>query len=644
MYKQLLIAFAFFTYTTTIAQHKCHFEHLKCSHNHLTPKVKPNEDMEKYDVKFYFLDIEATNQSTAISGNTTIMATVGSESLAKFVVELHKGISVDSVLINSINHNFTHSTSNLISVDLNNPISANTNFTVQVFYKRPSTLNTDGVFSKIDKNWNKRVTYTLSETWHAANWFACKQDLLDKADSVYVFITVDENLKAGSNGLLTAITNVGENKHRYEWKSYYPIDFYLISIAIADYTEYNIYSKPKVLNGDSILIQNYLYNNYYDLSGQKEGIDATADLISLFSDKYSLYPFWKEKYGHSYAPLGGAMEHQTMTTTGSHEFYIIAHELGHQWFGNNVTCANWQDIWINEGFASYSEYLAYEFILDKAKADKWLNNAQNYARESKSGSVYVPFNEVHDEDRIFSWSLTYRKGLCLVHMIRKEMNNDELFFKTLQDFQLHFKDSNAIGDDFREFATNTSGIDFTNFFNEWYYGEGYPTYIAEWQQENSELKIKIKQMTTASSTPFFTNTIDFTIKTGAKDSTIRLKPTKEEEIFTIDFSETITKIEMDKANDILKGLNSKIEHNPNLTINEKISSFKCYPNPFNAELIFVSTTEKEQNIQIIDISGRVQYETNNTSKKIDTKAWSNGTYIVKVQTQDRTEIYKLVKN
>ncbi len=635
-----------FFYVTAFAQHNNHFEKLKCGHNHQIQKSTTNGDIEKYDVKFYYLDIEATNQSTAISGNTTIMATTGSELLSRFVVELNKGISVDSILINETKHNFTHSSDNLISVDINNEIPPNTNFTAQVFYQRPGTLDTDGIFSRLDDDWNKRVTFTLSETWHAANWFACKQDLNDKADSVYVFITVDKNLKAGSNGLLTSVVDVSDTKHRYEWKSFYPIDYYLISIAIADYTEYNIYSKPEALNGDSILIQNYLYNNYTGLEDQKKGIDATEDMIVLFSEKYSLYPFWKEKYGHCYAPLGGAMEHQTMTTTGSHLFYIIAHELGHQWFGDNVTCANWQDIWINEGFASYSEYLAYEFLMGPEEASACLEEAQYYARESKTGSVYVPFSEVHDEDRIFSWYLTYRKGLCLVHMIRNELNNDELFFKILQDFQMCFNDSVATGDDFRDFTTNASGIDFTNFFNEWYYGEGYPTYVAQWKQENSKLNINIKQFTTTSSTPFFTNTIEFIVKTGTRDSVIRLKPSKIEELFTIDFSESITKIEIDKADDILKGLNSRIEHNPTLTINQKEESSSCYPNPFNTELNIVCSDNMANSIQIIDLSGRILYQSDVTKihESINTVQWLEGTYIVKIQGQDRTEVFKLLKN
>ncbi len=94
----------------------------------------------------------------------------------------------------------------------------------------------------------------------------------------------------------------------------------------------------------------------------KAAIDKTGDLILLYSDLFGDYPFANEKYGHCVAPFGGGMEHQTMTTLVNFSFLLVAHELAHQWFGDFVTCSTWQDIWINEGFASYAEYLANQYL------------------------------------------------------------------------------------------------------------------------------------------------------------------------------------------------------------------------------------------------------------------------------------------
>ena len=150
------------------------------------------------------------------------------------------------------------------------------------------------------------------------------------------------------------------NKLRYEWKSNYPIAYYLISFAVSEYQEYNIYAHPAGMGGDSLLIQNFIYDAPGCLDYYKAGIDETVGMVELFSDLYSLYPFHQEKYGHCLTAIGGGMEHQTMSTMGNFNFGLVAHELGHMWFGDNVTCATWSDIWINEGFATYTDYLARE--------------------------------------------------------------------------------------------------------------------------------------------------------------------------------------------------------------------------------------------------------------------------------------------
>jgi len=155
-------------------------------------------------------------------------------------------------------------------------------------------------------------------------------------------------LKAGSNGVLTAVTRTDATHLRYEWKERYPIDYYLISASVAPYVDYSYYVH---FTGsyDSMLVQNYIYPNVLSSTYYKHVIDSTGMMIDYFSTLYSRYPFWKEKYGHCMAPLSGGMEHQTMTTIGYFSPTVVAHELSHQWFGDNATCATWSDIMMNEG-------------------------------------------------------------------------------------------------------------------------------------------------------------------------------------------------------------------------------------------------------------------------------------------------------
>ena len=353
-------------------------------------KVSPGELIEAlqdYDVKYYHLDLEADNTSTFIKGSTEIGAVSNVASLNSFVVELINDLTVDSVLTGSTLLSHTHS-SDLITVNMGSAVPAGEFFRVKIFYH--GTVPEEGFFSgmtsDIDIDWGNSVTWTLSEPFNAKDWFPCKQDLQDKADSVMIDITVPDNLMAGSNGKLVNTIPVEGGKTRYEWRSYYPTDYYLISISVADYQDYSIYAHPAGLD-DSILIQNFIYYQISYLEQNKELIDETATLIELFSDLFSLYPFANEKYGHCVAPMGGAMEHQTMTTIDNFSFYLVAHELGHQWFGDNVTCATWQDIWINEGFASYTEYLAYQNLVSQDYADGWMDSAHDWEMSLPDGSV-----------------------------------------------------------------------------------------------------------------------------------------------------------------------------------------------------------------------------------------------------------------
>ncbi|MCK4751346.1 MAG: hypothetical protein KAT15_30015, partial [Bacteroidales bacterium] len=305
----------------------------------------------RYDVRHYGISLEVNDTSTFISGYTDVMAKA-LEQIVELVFELNIGLEVDSIFLGEDEIvSYTHS-KDLIKFMPDIPVGKGSLFRTRVYYHGISGQNSflPGISNRTDGQWGSRVTYTLSEPFRALDWFVCKQVLTDKADSADIFITVTNNLKAGSNGILAGIEELPGNKIRYHWRSRYPIAYYLLSLSVSEYMDYSFYAKPAFLT-DSILVQNYIYDVPGYLEQNKENIDATADMIELYSGLFTPYPFRAEKYGHCLAPVGGGMEHQTMTTLSSFRFNLVAHELTHQWFGDNVTCASWQDIWINEGFA-----------------------------------------------------------------------------------------------------------------------------------------------------------------------------------------------------------------------------------------------------------------------------------------------------
>ncbi|NJK86786.1 MAG: M1 family metallopeptidase [Bacteroidales bacterium] len=423
---------------------------------------------EKFDVSFYKIDLNVNDSSIYIEGSATIVLSLLSAS-DSLNFELVDGYTIDSVYVDDNLAKFSHK-NDILSVDVP---SEKEKMTIVVFYHGSAyeELPGDGIFHRRGFN-DKGYTYTLTEPFAAKYFFPCKQVLDDKADSVHVFITTDNNLKAGANGRLVNSIPLADNKIRYEWKSQYPIAYYLISFAVGDYFEYSF--TTHLDDQDSVFVQNYMYNDSSYFEDNKYNIDLTGNFLVLFSNLFGKYPFFEEKYGHCTVPIGGGMEHQTMTTLSNFSFLLVSHELAHQWFGDNVTCAEWNDIWINEGFASYGEYLAEEFLDSKDEANLWMAEAHEFIMSEPGGSVYVPKGLENDEDRLFDYRLSYKKGAAIIHMMRQEVNNDVVFFDVLTTFQERYKDSVATGEDFKALLEEKSGIDFTWFLTNGIMGKDIP--------------------------------------------------------------------------------------------------------------------------------------------------------------------------
>jgi aminopeptidase N len=587
-----------------------------------------SDKLADFDVKYYKIDLEVNDTSTYISGNTIVKTEIVGEAIDTFVLELNTGLTVDSVYINGIRHNFNHR-DDLLLIRLINSYEKGASVTARVFYQGMAGESSNtGIFNQSHNQSDFRVTYTLSEPFASKSWFPVKQDLTDKADSVEVFITVPEHLKAGSNGILQAVTSQNNGKTRYEWKSRYPIAYYLISIAVADYQEYNIWARPEGFT-DSLLVQNFIYDIPGLLESYKEDIDETVDMIHLFSELYSPYPFYEEKYGHAMAPFGGGMEHQTMTTILNFQFFLVAHELAHQWFGNNVTCATWQDIWINEGFASYSEYIAIQKLSSQEVADRWMQSALDRVTSQPGGSVYVPVEEVDSERRIFDYRLSYKKGAIILHMLRFEINSDELFFETLREFQMRYKDSVATGNDFKNVAEDVTGEDWDYFFDQWYYGEGYPEYTINWEQIGDSLFISSDQRSSTDYPQFFKTSLEFNITyTNNNSEMIRVKQEKPSELFGIKVNGDVLELEFDPNLWMLKRISSDsfIERKP------VTDDIRIVPNPAknNVKIEFAPPVNN-RTVQVFSTAGKIVYSSNlnTTSLIIDTSGWSEGIYVLK---------------
>ena len=585
---------------------------------------------EAYDVSYYKLDLNMTNTSTALSGYAEMQATVLSP-LDTILYELFSSLTISSVTLNGISVPFTRSNS-AVKIGVN--FSPGTVFTVRTYYAgTPPTAQTNplggsGMSNATSPSWGNEVVWSLSEPFCAYEWWPCKQSLTDKADSCDFNITVPNSCKAGSNGKLMSVVDLGNGTSRYEWKHRYPIDYYLISVAVAEYVEYNVYANPAGAPAP-ILIQNYIYNNPQTLPNFQADIDETANFIELFYDLYGPYPFENEKYGHCMAPFSGGMEHQTMTTQGFFNPTLTAHELGHQWWGDYVTCASWCDIWVNEGFASYSEQLMLENLYPGQEVQNMQSVHDNVMTQT-GGSVWVL--DSLNESRIFSGRLTYDKGAGIIHTIRYMVNNDSLFFTTMRSFLNAHAFGTAFGIDVRDAFTQASGINFTPFFDQWYFGEGYPTYSVQWKQLGNDALVQISHTTSKPNvTPTFTNPIDLKFtRPGNSDTTIRFNITSNSNQFQINGIGTINNsISIDPSNWVINQ-NGTITMNPLLNLETITESMDMglYPNP-TTEFLTLTNIPEGCPYTIYDMHGKEQGKgIANNQQALSIKHLASGSYLL----------------
>jgi aminopeptidase N len=606
-------------------------------------------ETERYDVHFYALDVEMTNLNTSIAGTGEIHGT-SREALDSVLFELYDGFTISDIRINGASTPYSR-VGTAIKVPVN--IAADVNFAIAIDYDGtpPSGATTpfggSGMSNDSSPTWGNQVTWSLSEPFSAYEWWPCKQSLRDKADSSSVKVTVPDNCMAGSNGILEATVDLGNGKKRFEWMHRHAIDYYLISIAVAEYVEYNVYANPTGAS-NPILIQNFIYDNPGTLPNFQNDIDETVDFLELFSDLFGMYPFADEKYGHCMAPLSGGMEHQTMTTQGFFTPWLTAHELGHQWWGDHITCASWSDIWVNEGFASYSEYLMLDNLYSaNASANDMIDRHDNIMSQS-GGSVWVL--DSLNENRIFSGRLTYDKGAAIIHTFRFILNDDAAFFDALKNIQIDFADSTLIGLDVKEAFELSSGFDLTDAFQEWYFGMGFPEYSARWNQIGNDVLLEISH-TTSSSTPTFTNPLEVRFsRVGASDTIVRvdIASNLEQYLFS-DLGNISNLTELDPNNWVINEVGTIVK-DPAFTNSiddlTELVDYVISPNPSNGNYLVETEIAGSHDFRIYDTRGKLVQEGNfSSSTKVDLTSEVNGNYIMQLTTENGDARVKiLVKN
>ncbi|MEP0861169.1 MAG: T9SS type A sorting domain-containing protein [Ignavibacterium sp.] len=534
----------------------------------------------RFDVTYYKLDLKIMHTTQTISGNVIVNAKADTLNVNSIFLDLVNQLIVDSVLCNGNPAAFTRST-NKINITLDNTYNTGESFSIQVFYHGTPPSSGFGSFTFDTRAGGAPSIFTLSEPYGSRDWWPCKDTPADKADSADIWFTVTNPIKAISNGILEEVVNNGDNTSTYKWKVRYPIAQYLISLAATDFVEYiNYYNYSPT---DSMPVTHYIYPETFNTT-LKNLLDKTPQMIEVFKQHFGEYPFINEKYGHAQFGWGGGMEHQTCSSMGAFGEGINSHELAHQWYGDAITCKDWHNIWLNEGFATYAEGVWIEATQGRAAYNNYIANEMNYAKNA-SGSVWV--QDISSVNSIFNYARSYAKGAVILHMLRGVVG-DSTFYDILRTYTYHPTVSYgvAVTEDFQAIAESISGMNLDYFFQQWIYGENYPRYNVNWSKSQLNdslwnLRLNISQLTNTNPV-FFTMPVQINItRIGFPDTLITVFNDQQNQEFNIQVSGQINSMQFDPYNFILKNLNVTVDVEEGSQLPTEFALEQNYPNPFN---------------------------------------------------------------
>ena len=461
-----------------------------------------------YDVLYYDLTVDVRNYSAhTIIGQVNLTARSLVSDLDELVLDLCADLVVDSAVVSGEPRLVTRDDDQL-TVELDrvyvesevvfaaiyyHGVPCNTSlFPSFLWYNRPVASNIVPTIA------------TLSEPYGARDWWPCKDSPSDKADSVRISIIVADTLTATSNGVLETVTPVPPASKAFIWFERHPIATYLVSLNATNFASFGDWYVA--LNGDSMPITHYVYPERYWPS--LASWDSLPAMMEFCADLWGEYPFVDEKYGHTMFNVLGGMEHQCNTsfgrgiTDGQHTYdYIVLHELAHQWFGDAVTLATWPDVWLNEGFASYSEALWMERQGGSAAL-------QSYMLSPSENGVVDPSGPVYDPEELFNSNTVYNKGAWILHILRGVVRDDSLFFGFMREYYSRHRYATATTDDLLSDASEVFGFNVALYLHAYLYRTNRPDYRVSFGSGNVDgeprTAVRIRQVQTDPDTTFQT--------------------------------------------------------------------------------------------------------------------------------------------
>jgi aminopeptidase N len=566
-----------------------------------TPPPGVATNQASYDVQSYSLVIRPDFTTETLDGQVHIILTSLVNSLDHVFLDLYDNLQVVRIFTDwGDDQTYTHQ-NNVIRTPLRTPLGVGESIGLTIVYTgTPQPTGFMG-FDFTTTAAGQPILATLSEPYFARSWWPCKDAPDDKA-TVTVTAFAPEGMHVAGNGLLLGEFPSNGGKY-YVWQENYPISTYNVSLAVAEYESWSeVYNSS--VSGKSMPIEYHVFPE--DRADAEIDFQNTAAIMDLYESYFGEYPFIDDKYGMAEFVWVGAMEHQTMTSYGDFfltgdQFYerIVGHELAHQWFGNQLTVSDWNEVWLHEGFATYAEALWLEARDGEAAYHAYMNKHSN--------SCCGFYGPIVPPAQLFA-DTVYFKGAWVLHMLRKVLG-EGVFFQTLRSLPSTpaLQYGNFTTEDVQDAFSENSGMDLSWFFQQWIYREGRPTFDMSWTPyPGYPYRVDINIAQTQGGPPYVMP-IDVRVITTTEsfDTTVWVGgPVNQSSLFA---SDPILDVQLDPDNWVLKfeapiatsTTPTVLANAPRLLPNQ--------PNPFNPSTLlrFELPSRAAVKLRILDSRGRI---------------------------------------
>ncbi len=620
------------------------------------------DDETGYDVQYYDIEIEFDPVSELVDGRVDMTVRATEDGLSRIDFHLRFNLDIDLVQVDGVNATYTREGNYDLFVDLAQAINIDDEVTVSVEYN--GDAGASGSMGGL--HWHDHsgtaLIASLSQPSGARWWWPCKDIPADKAPTRMVW-TVPDWMTATGNGYLQSVTTPSAGLTSFEWIEEYPMSPYLVAVTATDFVYWREWW---VTAEDDSLAMDYWVFPEHETAARNNFVDM-HEMMDFFVGSLGEYPYMDEKYGHVEFNFGGAMEHQTLTSMGyyfvgfgsaSSNSWIYAHELAHMWWGDEITCETWMDIWLNEAPATYWDALWQEHFFGPSA----FNDRMNQYRNTYMNSEYDPDQgrfPIYDPEYLWG-GCVYEKGAWIMHMLRWAVG-DENFWNFYPELRNRYAYDAFNTVEMQETIEDVSGMDLDWFYDEWVYMAGFPEYEWGWTLEDIgndsfrvDLSIIQTQPDSAQTPQVFIMPVEFKVTT-LNDEDIYFTVWNDER--SQNFSMNVYGLPIDLDFDPNRWILMTDANTGYVAVDEEITqperfdlSLSVMPNPANpeAQISFNLPIQQQVKLAVYNLTGQKVATLMDGVRPVGMTqvTWrpanqASGVYIVHLETADQTLAKKL---